>query len=119
MENIINQFVIHRSGSQVIKPDGWKEQQIGKFKIWIAPELPFYKSEVGSVRYMMLGLAFHISDSLMDEKDILNQFPEESDTFLRAVDFLCGNFIIIREIEEKISMTNDAGAAMKIFYHID
>lgn len=119
MKEIKNQFILYKTTNQISVPEGWKEEQTGEFKLLIAPELPVYQSENGDVRYIMLGLAFHIQDSSMDEMDILKHLPSEFDAYLNAVDFLCGNFIIIRKTKEAISMINDAGSAMKIFYHID
>jgi len=119
MQPIRNQYVFSRNGLNISLPEGWKIRGIAGYLLAVAPDLPLHTYQGEQVSYFLIGLAFHIEYPSLNEKEILNRFPEEFNAFLNAIDFLSGNFVIIRKAKDSVEILNDNSASLKAFYLLD
>lgn len=118
MDNIRNQYVLLRKEiKEINKPENWKEEEFNDFRLFVSPELLINKHEANNASYIILGFAFNVLDSSYEMKDIIRNIPDNYEDFIKYVDILCGNFIIFREDNSSLTVLNDAGGALKIFYY--
>lgn len=95
-----------------------KSEPFQNYNLYVDDNLPLYSFTNGKVKIVLLGFAFSILDSNLNESEIVSNFPIEFPAFLDYIDNLCGNFAIFYEKEGALKMYNDATAVLKIFYKI-
>lgn len=119
MQPIKNQYILANDGLNISLPDGWKSRRVAGYNLAVAPDLPLHTYQGEEVSYFLIGVAFHIELPALNENEMLSRLPKEFNAFLNAIDFLSGNFVIIRKSKDSIEILNDNSASLKAFYLLD
>lgn len=118
MEKFENQYLLYKSSLDVNKTGDWEEIEFTSYNLRHCPKLKAFEYKSREAHIVLLGFSFHALHPNWRENDILLNLPLDEDQFLNYLDCLCGNYVLLIEINGHLKMYNDAAAALKIFYHL-
>lgn len=119
MKKFENQYLLAKNNLVVKNDYDWREIKFTDFNLTHCPKLKAYEHKAEKVHFVLLGFCFHALNSKWIEQDIVSNIPLDNTELLDYLDLLCGNFLLLIEVDGKLTLFNDPAAALKIFYYIE
>lgn len=119
MKKYENQYVLLEKNVKFRIDNDWEQVKLLDYNLYHCPNLSSFRYTSKNSQIILLGFCFHVLNPSWDEEDIVSNIPLDKATFLDYLDCLCGNYILLIEIDGELILFNDPAAALKMFYYIE